>query len=269
MLKDKRLLIVGVRNRRSLAHAAAVSCASEGARLAFAVQPGEKTFDKTATFIQADFPGAAVFPCDVASDTDIKTAVEGANGALGGLDGILHAVAFAQRETIIGHYHDHISRDSFLESMDISAYSLTACAKAALPFFQQAGGGSLVTLTYLGAERALPNYNVMGVAKAALEASVRYLAYGMGGDGVRVNAVSAGPVKTLAAAGIGDFGKILKQVEQQAPLKRNITAQEVGDAVAFLLSDKSRGISGEVLHVDAGFHITAGMGAEEQTASGE
>ena len=261
ILQKKRLLITGVRNRRSLAHAVAVSALAQGAQLAFAVQPVDKAHDKTTAILNEDFPGAPVLQCDAADDDAIEAAVTAAATALGGLDGLLHAIAFANRESISGGYHEHIDRDGFALALDISAYTMTAFAKAALPHLS--AGGSLVTLTYLGAERALPNYNVMGVAKAALEASVRYLAFSMGKDNVRVNAVSAGPVKTLAAAGIGDFSKILKQVQQQAPLKRNISADEVGDAVAFLFSDLSRGISGEVVHVDAGFHITAGFNEEQ------
>lgn len=259
ILSQKRVLVVGVRNRRSLAHGIATAAATQGAQLAFAVQPGEKSFDKTSRFINADFPDSAVIPCDAGQDDDVATAVNTAVENLGGLDGVVHAIAFAQRETIMGDYHEGISRAAFCEALDISAYTLTAFAKAAHPHLQAAGGGSVITLSYLGAERALPSYNVMGVAKSALESSVRYLAYGLGRDGVRVNALSAGPVKTLAAAGIGDFGKILKVVAEQAPLKRNITTDEVGDAAAFLLSDLSRGITGEVIHVDAGFHITAGF----------
>lgn len=262
ILPDKRLLITGVRNRRSLAHAVAASAKSQGARLAFAVQPTEKAHDKTSAILNEDFPDAPIFHCDAADDAAIAAAVDGAGKALGGLDGLVHAIAFADRESIAGDYHDGISRAGFALALDISAYTMTAFAKAALPHMPESGG-SMVTLTYLGAERALPSYNVMGVAKAALEASVRYLAFGMGKRGVRVNAVSAGPVKTLAAAGIGDFGKILKQVQRQAPLKRNIGADEVGDACAFLLSDMARGISGEIVHVDAGFHITAGFSEDE------
>lgn len=252
-----------MRNRRSLAHAIASCCKAHGARLAFAVQPVDKAHDKTSAIIKEDFPDAPIFPCDAADDAQIQTAVQGAADALGGLDGLVHAIAFAERESISGGYHEGLSREGFSLALEISAYTFTAFAKAALPHLQHAGG-SLVTLTYLGAERALPNYNVMGVAKAALEASVRYLALSLGSAKVRVNAVSAGPVKTLAAAGIGDFNKILKHVEHHAPLKRNISADEVGDACTFLLSDMARGISGEVIHVDAGFHITAGFGEGEQ-----
>ena len=263
LLKNKKLLVTGVRNRRSLAHAIAASASQQGAQLAFAVQPAEKEHDKTSAIIREDFPDTSIFPCDAADDAMIQSAVGGAAEALGGLDGLVHAIAFAERDSISGHYHDGINRAGFTLALDISAYTLTAFAKAALPHFPP-DGGSVVTLTYLGAERALPSYNVMGVAKAALEASVRYLAFSMGRRGVRVNAVSAGPVKTLAAAGIGNFGKILNHVATQAPLKRNISADEVGDACAFLLSDLARGISGEVIHVDAGFHVTAGFSEDEK-----
>ena len=263
ILSNKRILIVGVRNRRSIAHATATAAAAQGAKLAFAIESGERA-DKTARLIHDDFPGAAVLPCNAAVDSDITTTTAAAAEALGGgLDGLVHAVAFARRETIMGHYHEGISRDAFAEALDISAYTLTAFTKAALPLMTN--GGSIVTLTYLGAQRVMPNYNVMGIAKAALEASVRYLAFGVGENGVRVNAVSAGPIKTLAAAAIGDFGKILKHVEQQAPLKRNVTGAEVGDATVFLLSEMARGITGEVVHVDSGFHITAGF-ADNETA---
>ena len=261
MLKNKKILIVGVRNRRSLAYAIAARAAAEGATLAFAVQPDNRGDDnKAIALVNEDFTGATTYLCDASADDDMIRAVNGAAADMGGLDGVVHAIAFARREAIAGAYHDGISRDAFAEAMDISAYTLTAFAKAALPHFSN--NGAIVTLTYLGAERALPNYNVMGVAKAALEASVRYLALSMGGNGVRVNAVSAGPVKTLSAAGIGGFGKILKKVEQQAPLKRNITAEEVATAAVFLLSDNAAGITGEVLHVDAGFNITAGLDSD-------
>ena len=258
ILRGQRILITGARNRRSIAYAIAVRAAAEGAKTAFAVQPDERREqNKAAALITQEFGGAPVFECDAADDNGVTHAVDSAAKALGGLDGVVHAIAFARREAIAGDYHDGISRDGFAEAMDISAYSLTAFAKAALPHFKE--GGSLVTLSYLGAERAMPNYNVMGVAKAALEASVRYLAFGMGKSGVRVNAVSAGPVKTLSAAGIGDFGRILAQVAKQAPLRRNITADEVAAAAVFLLSPQAAAITGEVLHVDCGFHITAGI----------
>lgn len=257
ILQNKKILIIGVRNKRSIAFAIAVRAAAEGAKIAFAVQPDARDDNKAAAFIKQEFADAPVFLCDAAKDDSVAAAVNDSAAALGGLDGLVHAIAFARREAISGAYHEGIDREIFAEALDISAYTLTAFAKAALPHF--CGDGAIVTLSYLGAERALPNYNVMGVAKAALEASVRYLAFGMGSEGVRVNAVSAGPVKTLSAAGIGGFGKILQQVEKQAPLRRNITADEVAAAAVFLLSSQASAITGEVLHVDCGFHITAGM----------
>ena len=260
ILDGKKILIVGVRNRRSIAYAAAARAAAEGATLAFAVQPDARGEDnKAAALLAAEFNGAPVSLCDAANDDSITAATNAAAKSLGGLDGIVHSVAFARREAIAGAYHQSAERESFAEALDISAYTLTAFAKAALPHFQKAGGGAMVTLSYLGAERALPNYNVMGVAKAALEASVRYLAFSMGGGNVRVNAVSAGPVKTLSAAGIGGFGKILAEVERLAPLRRNISAEEAAAAAVFLLSPLASAVTGEVLHADAGFHITAGL----------
>lgn len=257
ILQDRKILITGVRNRRSIAFAVAARAAQEGASLAFAVQPDARKDDnKAVALIREEFGDAPVFECDAADDASILSVVNNAAAALGGLDGLTHAIAFARRESIAGAYHEGITRDGFTEALDISAYTLTALTKAALPHFGE--DASVVTLTYLGAERAMPNYNVMGVAKAALEASVRYLAFGLGEKGARVNAVSAGPVKTLSAAGIGGFSKILRQVEKQAPLRRNITAEEVAAATVFLLSSQSSAITGEVLHVDCGFHITAG-----------
>ena len=267
LLAGKKILIVGVRNRRSIAHAIATRARREGAALAFAVQPDARDArgegNKAAALVDEDFGGAPTVLCDASDDGDIAAAVQKSAKALGGLDGLVHAIAFARREAIAGAYHSGLDRAGFSEALDISAYTLTAFAKAALPLFAEGGGGSVVTLSYLGAERALPNYNVMGVAKAALEASVRYLAFGMGGDNIRVNAVSAGPIKTLSAAGIGGFGKILQQVEKQAPLRRNISAEEVAAAAVFLLSPLSSAITGEVIHADAGFHITAGLAEEE------
>ena len=257
ILQDRKILIVGVRNKRSLAFAVAARAAAEGAKLAFAVQPDGRGEDgKAAALVAKEFPNAPVFFCDAAEDDSISAAANESAAKLGGLDGLVHAIAFARRESLAGAYHEGIDREGFAEAMDISAYTLTAFAKAALPHF--GAGGAVVTLSYLGAERAIPNYNVMGVAKAALEASVRYLALGLGEKNVRVNAVSAGPVKTLSAAGIGGFGKILRQVENQAPLRRNIDAAEVAAAAVFLLSSQASAITGEVLHADCGFHITAG-----------
>ena len=259
LLSDRKILIAGLRNRRSLAHAVSVSCAREGARLAFAVQPGGKALEKAEGIVRGDFGGdAPIVSCDAGKDSDIAETIRAAAKHFGGeIDGVVHAIAFAQMDSLRGAYHENASRESFCEALDISAYTFTAFLREAQKQGALSGDASAVTLTYLGGERAMPNYNLMGVAKAALESSVRYLALGLGGGGVRVNAVSAGPVKTLAAAAIGDFGRILRQVENQAPLRRNIGADEVGDAAAFLLSPLSRGITGEILHVDAGYHATA------------
>lgn len=264
-LSGQKILITGVRNNFSIAYAIAARAAAEGAELAFAVQPDGKN-DKAASLVANEF-GGHVSLCDAADDSSVESAVNDAAAALGGLDGVVHAIAFAQREAIAGAYHEGASRANFKEALDISAYTLTAFARAALPHLSERGGGSILTLSYLGAERALPNYNLMGVAKAALEASVRYLAFGMGPAGVRVNAVSAGPIKTLSAAGIGGFRKILQQVEKQAPLRRNVTAEEIAKTAVFLLSPQASAITGEVLHVDCGFHITAGMAEEENSNS--
>ncbi|MGI9336890.1 MAG: enoyl-ACP reductase FabI [Gammaproteobacteria bacterium] len=263
LLGGKRVLVVGVRNRRSLAFAIAQQAHNAGAKLAFAVQPGDKAHDKTSAIINAEFAGCPVFPCDAAKDDDIQSATDNAAEKLGGLDGLVHAIAFARRESIMGDYQDGTDRPAFAEALDISAYTLTGFCRAAQRHFVRSGGGSVITLSYLGANRALPNYNVMGVAKAALEASVRYLAYGMGKYNVRINAVSAGPVKTLAAAGIGDFGKILAEVKRQAPLRRNINAEEAANVAVFLLSDLATAVTGEVIHADCGFHITAGLAADD------
>lgn len=269
LLAGKRVLVVGVRNRRSIAFAIAQRANAAGAKLAFAVQPGDKAHDKTTAIINAEFAGSPVFPCDAAKDDDIQSATDNAARELGGLDGLVHAIAFARRESIIGDYHDGTDRPAFAEALDISAYTLTGFCRAANPHFRQSGGGSVVTLSYLGANRAMPNYNVMGVAKAALEASVRYLAYGMGKNNVRVNAVSAGPVKTLAAAGIGDFGKILNEVKRQAPLRRNISAEEAANVAVFLLSEMASAVTGEVIHADSGFHITAGLAPDDDAEGGD
>ena len=258
-LSNRRILVAGLRNRRSLAHAVSASCAAQGARLAFAVQPGEKALEKAQAIVRQDFgESAPILPCDAAKDSDIAETLQAAADALGGkMDGIVHAIAFAQMDSLRGPYHENATRAAFCEALDISAYTFTALLRQADKLDMLSDDASAVTLTYLGGERAMPNYNLMGVAKAALESSVRYLALGLGARGTRVNAISAGPVKTLAAAAIGDFGKILRQVENQAPLRRNIGADEVGDAAAFLLSPLARGITGEILHVDAGFHATA------------
>jgi enoyl-[acyl-carrier protein] reductase I len=206
-------------------------------------------------------------PCEVTSDAEISSLFEELGKSWNGLDGLVHAIAFAPREAIAGDFLEGISREAFRQAHDISAYSFAALAKAALPLLHK--NSSLLTLTYLGAARVVPNYNTMGLAKASLEASVRYLAASLGPQGIRVNGISAGPIKTLAAAGISGFGKILKFVEEHAPLRRNVTIDDVGNAAAFLLSDMAAAVTGEILYVDAGFsHVVAGIGAATGSSPG-
>jgi enoyl-[acyl-carrier protein] reductase I len=249
----KHGLIVGVANKRSLAWAIAQATARRGARLALTYQGRfeDHVRDLAATL---DTP-ALVLPCDVAEDAEIDAAFARADEEFGGLDFVVHGAAFASRDDLTGPFVQ-TSRDGFRMALDISAYSLIALARRAAPLLQKRGGGSILTLTYLGSERVFPNYKVMGVAKAALEATVRYLAADLGPGNIRVNAISAGPVKTLAAAGIAGFSSILHVYPERAPLRRNVEASEVGEAAAFLLGDASKGVTGEVLMVDAGFHVT-------------
>jgi enoyl-[acyl-carrier protein] reductase I len=204
-----------------------------------------------------EFGSAMVYPCDVADDAQIEALFRELAAKWPGLDGLVHAIAFAPREALKGEFHESVTRENFRIAHDVSSYSLAALAKAAAPMMKD--GGAIVTLTYLGAVRALPNYNVMGLAKASLEAAVRYLASSLGPKGVRVNAISAGPIKTLAAAGIGGFSKILHFVERNAPLRRGVTTEEVGNTAAFLLSPLASGITGETIYVDAGFSHTTPM----------
>ena len=252
-LAGKRLLVTGMLSNRSIAYGIAAAAHREGAELAFTCQ-GERVRERTVELASAFGAADRVFDCDVASDEQIAQVFSDLGRHWDGLDGLVHAIAFAPREALAGDYLDNATREAFRVAHDISAYSLTALAKAALPLMQ-GRAGSILTLSYLGAERAIPNYNVMGVAKAALEANVRYLAASLGPRGIRVNAISAGPIKTLAAAGIGGFGKILAAVEQTAPLRRNVTIEDVGNASAFYLSDLAAGITGEVTYVDAGYNI--------------
>jgi enoyl-[acyl-carrier protein] reductase I len=249
----KHGLIVGVANKRSLAWAIAQATARRGARLALTYQGRfeDHVRDLAATL---DTP-ALVLPCDVAEDAEIDAAFARADEEFGGLDFVVHGAAFASRDDLTGPFVQ-TSRDGFRMALDISAYSLIALARRAAPLLQKRGGGSILTLTYLGSERVFPNYKVMGVAKAALEATVRYLAADLGPGNIRVNAISAGPVKTLAAAGIAGFSSILHVYPERAPLRRNVEASEVGEAAAFLLGEASKGVTGEVLMVDAGFHVT-------------
>ena len=245
----KHGLVIGVANKRSIAQATA----ARGARLALTYQG---RFEEHVNELSQGLPQPPlVLPCDVGSDSDIDAVFAKVDQEFGGLDFVVHGAAFAPREELSAPF-SHTSREGFRIALDISAYSLIALTRGAMPLFEKRGGGSVLTLSYLGAERVFPNYNVMGVAKAALEATVRYLAADVGQKNVRVNAVSAGPIKTLAAAGISGFSTILGVYRDRAPLRRNVDTSEVGDAGAFLLSDAARGITGEVLIVDAGFHVT-------------
>ena len=252
-LTGKIGLVVGVANHRSLAWAIAQSAAKAGATLILTYQGRfEEHVGELADTLD---PRPLVLPCDVQSDEEIAAVFARIRQEHGGLDFVVHGVAFAGREEITGGFLQ-TSREGFKQALDISAYSLIALARGAEPLMTARGaGGSILTLSFLGSDRVYPNYNVMGVAKAALESSVRYLASDLGPKGIRVNAISAGPVKTLAAAGIGGFSSILNVVREKAPLRRAIESSEVGDAAAFLLSDAARGITGEVMMVDAGFHI--------------
>ena len=245
-------LVVGVANKRSIAWAIARAVAARGARLVLTFQG---RFEEHVGELAAGLaPPPLVLPCDVGSDDDIKAVFDRIDAEFGGLDFVVHAAAFAPRAAIEGAFTD-TTRDDFRTTLDISAYSLVALTRAALPLMEKRGGGSVVTLSFLGAERVFPNYNVMGVAKAALESSVRYLAADVGPKNVRVNAVSAGPIKTLAAAGIKGFSSILHVYPEKAPLRRNVDATDVAEAAAFLLSDAGKGVTGEVLLVDAGYHV--------------
>jgi enoyl-[acyl-carrier protein] reductase I len=248
----KHGLVIGVANKRSIAWAIAQATATRGARLALTYQ--ERLEERVRDLAQ-ELTQPLVLPCDVASDADIDAVFARIEQEFGGLDFVVHGAAFAPHEELSLPFH-RTSREGFRMAHDISAYSLIALTRGALPLFAKKGGGSVLTLTYLGSERVFPNYNVMGVAKASLEATVRYLAADVGPLNVRVNAVSAGPIKTLAASGISGFSTILGVYRERAPLRRNTDTGEVADAAAFLLSDAARGITGEVLVVDEGFHIT-------------
>ncbi len=252
-LNGKVGLIVGVANKRSIAWAIAQATATAGARLVLTyVDRLEENVRELAATLD---PAALVLPCDVGDDAQIDAVFAAIEQQHGGLDFLVHGAAFAPREALTNPFLQ-TSRTDFRQSLDISAYSLVALARGAVPLMAPRGGGSMLTLTYLGSDRVFANYNVMGVAKAALESSVRYLASDLGPQNIRVNAISAGPIKTLAAAGIGGIGTIINIYRDRAPLRRTVETAEVGDAAAFLLSDAARGITGEVLMVDAGYHIT-------------
>jgi len=250
-------LVTGLLSSRSIAYGIARALKREGAELAFTYQ-GE-TIKERVIPLAAEFGSSLVFPCDVTNDDQIAALFAECGKHWDGLDGVVHSIAFAPRDALTGNFLDSVSRDAFRVAHDISAYSFAALAKAALPMME-GRSGALLTLTYLGSVRTVPNYNVMGLAKASLEASVRYLASSVGAKGIRVNAISAGPIKTLAAAGIGGFGKILNFVAEHAPLRRNVTIDDVGNAAAFLMSDLASGVTGEILYVDGGFNtVVAGM----------
>jgi len=256
-LQGKRILITGVLSNRSIAYGVAQACRAQGAELAF-TYVGER-FEERVRGVAAQLGSALVLPCDVGEDAQIQQVVERLQQEWGHLDGLLHSIGFAPREAIAGDFLEGLSREAFRVAHDISAYSFPALVKAALPLLQ-GRSASVLTLTYLGAEKVVPNYNTMGLAKASLEASVRYLAASVGPHGVRANGISAGPIKTLAASGIKDFGSILKFVEQHAPLRRNVTIEDVGNVAAFLFSDLAAGITGQITHVDAGFSsVVPGM----------
>ena len=245
-------LITGIANKRSIAWAIAKAMARDGARLALTYQ-GERLLENVQE-LAAELDRPLLLPCDVTSDLQIAEVFEALGREFGGLDFLLHGTAFAPREELSRPFVD-TSREGFRVALDVSAYSLVALARGAAPLMASRGGGSMVTLTYLGAERVFTNYNVMGVAKAAPEASVRYLADGLGPQNIRVNAISAGPIKTLAASGISGFGGILQVYRERAPLRRNTELEEVGETGRFLLGPESSGITGEVLMVDSGYHV--------------
>jgi len=249
-LTGKRILITGVISDRSIAYGIAKCCHEQGAELAF-TYVGDRFKDRVTKYA-AQFGTDIVLPCDVADDDQIDGVFKDLATQWDGLDGLVHSIGFAPREAISGELLDGLSREAFRIAHDISAYSFPAMAKAALPMMKDRQG-ALLTLTYLGAERVVQNYNTMGLAKASLEASVRYLASNLGPLGIRVNGISAGPIKTLAAAGIKDFNAILRFVEANAPLRRNVTIEDVGNVAAFLLSDLASGVTGEITHVDSGF----------------
>jgi len=260
MLADKKILITGLLSNRSIAYGIARACQREGASLAFTYVNAD--LKDRIVKLAAEFGSVPVLPCDVSDDSQIMALFESLGREWGSLDGLLHSIAFAPREALAGDYLEGLSRDAFRIAHDISSYSFAALAKGARPLMQ-GRRGALLTLSYLGAVRAIANYNVMGLAKASLEANVRYLAQSLGPEGIRVNAISAGPIKTLAAAGIGGFSKILNFVEKHAPLRRNVTIDEVGNVAAFLLSDLASAITAEVTYVDCGFStVAAGMSDE-------
>ncbi|WP_353572271.1 enoyl-ACP reductase [Candidatus Albibeggiatoa sp. nov. BB20] len=252
-LAGKRVLIVGLASNRSIAYGIAKAMHREGAELAFTYQ-NEKLKDRV-TKMAAEFNSSIIMPCDVASDNEIAAVFETLKQSWDKLDSIIHSVAFAPGEELKGAYLENATREGFLTAHEISSYSFSALAKAGKDMLSE--NGSMLTLSYLGAVRSMPNYNVMGLAKASLEANVRFMAYSLGEKGIRVNGISAGPIRTLAASGIADFKSMLDYVKNRTPLKRNVTTDEVGNTAAFLCSDLASGITGEITYVDCGFSTTA------------
>ena len=253
-LADKKILITGLLSKHSIAYGIAKACHREGAQLAFTYQ-SERFEDRIKKFA-AEFGSDITIPLDVSSDEQIDNVFVELAKRWDGLDGLVHSIAYAPTEAIEGDFLNGISREAFRIAHDISSYSYAALAKGARPLMQ-GRKASLLALSYLGAERTMPNYNTMGLAKASLEAATRYLAFSLGPEGIRANAISAGPIKTLAASGIGNFGKLLSYNAHHAPLRRNVTIDEVGNAAAFLLSDLASGITGEIMYVDGGMNTTA------------
>ena len=257
-LAGKKLLITGVLSNRSIAYGIAKACHAQGAELAFSYV-GER-FKERITEFAADFGSTLIFDCDVGDDAQIDKLFTDLSAHWPSFDGFVHSIGFAPREAIAGNFLDGLSREGFKIAHDISAYSFPAMAKAALPLLNPKS--ALLTLTYLGAERVIPNYNTMGLAKASLEASVRYLAEAVGPKDIRVNGISAGPIKTLAASGIKDFGKLLNLVASASPIRRNVTIEDVGNVAAFLLSDLAGGVTAEITYVDGGYNKTMGVVAD-------
>jgi len=257
-LAGKKLLITGVLSNRSIAYGIAKACKAQGAELAFSYV-GER-FKERITEFAADFESTLVFDCDVADDAQVAKLFADLGAHWPTFDGFVHSIGYAPREAIAGNFLDGLSREGFKVAHDIGAYSFPAMAKAALPYLSPQS--ALLTLTYLGAERIVPNYNTMGLAKASLEASVRYLAEAVGAKGIRVNGISAGPIKTLAASGIKDFGKLLNVVAGASPIRRNVTIEDVGNVAAFLLSDLAAGVTAEITYVDGGYSKTMGVVTE-------
>ena len=251
LLEGQTGVILGVANKRSIAWGCAQSLARHGMRLAFTYM-GER-MEKSVRELASEMPGSLCLPCDVTQPETIDAVVEVLRKEFGTLDTVVHAVAFAKREELIGDFFN-TSREGYMLAHEVSAYSLTAVTRRVLPLME-GRSGSIVTLTYIGGERVVQNYNVMGIAKAALEASVRYLAHDLGPRGIRVNAISAGPIRTLSASGVSGFSEILDHIAEHSPLRRNVTADEVGDACLFLASHLARGITGSTVYVDAGYHI--------------